>query len=215
MANEDKILLATQKKGIADKSHDGHKIGTNMGADPDSEVSGAGDDLLVNSDAIETKLLARNTAEDAAKKLTGELNDLEEGWDKLYAAAAAAAEKGHPNDGPTWQGFGFLLADVEPSDRPLPDKVENLQVTPGDEAGEGDLVWDAQPRGTNDGYFIEVNTTDLVDRSTWGSASPRSVSKSTATITGLTTGQKYWVRVIAFIGSGEGPPSDPKAFIAP
>ena len=211
----DKILLSTQKKGIADKSHVGHKIGTNMGADPDAEVSGAGDTLLVTSDAIETKLLARNTAEDAAKKLTGELNDLEEAWDKNYTAAAAAAELGHPNDGPTWQGFGFLLADVEPSDRPLPDKVENLQVTPGDETGEGDLVWDPLPQTAIDGYFLEINVTDPIDPSEWDSASPRSVSKSKATITGLTTGQKYWVRVIAFIGSGEGPPSDPKAFLAP
>jgi len=65
------------------------------------------------------------------------------------------------------------------------------------------------------GYFLEVNITDPIDPTEWDSASPRSVSKSKATITGLTTGQKYWVRVIAFIGSGEGPPSDPKAFLAP
>lgn len=215
MPNEDRILLATDKKGIADKAHDGNVIGTNMGADPDTDVSDAGDALLVTSDAIDAKITERDDAEAAAKALTGELNDLEENWDKEYAAAAEAAEKGHPNDAPTWQGFGFDLADVEPTDRPIPDKVENLQVTPGDEAGEGDLVWDPLAKNTTNGYFIEVNPTDPIDPSEWNNANPRQVSKSKATITGLTTGQKYWVRVIAFIGAGAGPPSDPKSFIAP
>lgn len=212
---DDKILLATQKKAIADKAHDGNEIGTNMGADPDGDVSDAGDALLVNSDAIDAKIIARNTAEDAAIQLTGELNDLEDDWDKLYKDAALAAEKGHPNDGPTWQGFGFQLADVEPSDRPIPDKVENLQVTPGDESGEGDLVWDPLPQSSIDGYFLEITTADPPDPTGWDSARPRQVSKSKATITGLTPGQKYWVRVVAYIGRGEGPPSDPKSFIAP
>lgn len=213
--NDDRILLATQKKAIADKAHDGNVIGTNMGADPLADVSDAGDDLLANSDAIDAKITARDDAQAAAKQLTGELNDLEEDWDKLYAAAGAAAEKGHPNDAPIWQGFGFLLADVEPTDRPLPDKVENLQVTPGDAAGEGDLVWDPLAQGAIDGYFIEVNPTEPIDPAGWVPANPRSVSASKATITGLTTGQKYWARVISFIGNGEGPPSDPKSFIAP
>ena len=215
MPNDDRILLATDKKGIADKAHDGNVIGTNMGNDPDGDVSSAGDSLLVTSDAIDGKITERDDAEAAAKALTGELNDLEENWDKEYTAAAAAAELGHPNDAPVWQGFGFDLADVEPTDRPIPDKVENLQVTPGDAAGEGDLVWDPLAKNTTDGYFIEVNPTDPIDPTGWVGASPRSVSKSKATITGLTTGQKYWVRVIAFIGAGEGPPSDPSSFIAP
>jgi len=32
------------------------------------------------------------------------------------------------------------LADTQPTERPAPAKVENLKATPGDEAGEGDLV---------------------------------------------------------------------------
>ena len=213
--SDDRILLATQKKKIADKAHDGNVIGTNMGADSDTDVSEAGDALLANSDSIDDKIKERDDAEAAAIQLTGELNDLEDDWDHLYKDAAEAAEKGHPNDAPVWQGFGFLLADVEPTDRPLPPKVTGLQVTQGDEANEGDLIWDPLPQADIDGFFIEINATDPIDPGEWDSARPRSVSKSKATITGLTTGQKYWVRIIAFIGRGEGPPSDPVSFIAP
>ncbi|HDZ62317.1 MAG TPA: fibronectin type III domain-containing protein [Nitrospirae bacterium] len=212
---DDRILLATQKKKISDKAHDGNVIGTNMGADSDSDISDAGDALLANSDDIDQKIKDRDDAEAAAIQLTGELNDLEEDWDKLYKAAAEAAEKVHPNDAPVWQGFGFQLADVEPTDRSLPPKVTGLQVTQGDAANEGDLVWDPLPQADIDGYFIEVNPTDPIDPAAWVSAKPRSVSKSKVTITGLITRQKYWVRIIAFIGRGEGPPSDPKSFIAP
>lgn len=212
---KDKILLATEKKGIATRAKDGRVIGEKMAADGDPGVSDKGTQLLNTSNAIKSKLDERKALQAEAKKLTNELNGLRRDWGKDYKAAADKAQEIYPDNAPKWTGYGFALADTEPSDRPLPDKVENLQVVPGDEAGEGDLVWNAQPRGANDGYFIEVNTSDPIDRSTWGSANPRSVSKSKATITGLTTGQKYWVRVIAFIGSGEGPPSDPKAFIAP
>ena len=213
--SDDRILLATQKKKIADKAHDGNVIGTNMGADSDTDVSEAGDALLANSDAIDDKIKERDDAEAAAIQLTGELNDLEDDWDHLYKDAAEAAEKGHPNDAPVWQGFGFLLADVAPTDRPVPPKVTGLQVTQGDAANEGDLVWDPLPQADIDGFFIEINATDPIDPGEWDSARPRSVSKSKATITGLTTGQKYWVRIIAFIGRGEGPHSDPVSFIAP
>lgn len=212
---DDRILLATQKKKIADKAHDGNVIGANMGADSNSEVSGAGDALLVNSQAIDAKVIARDDAEAAAIQHTGELNDMEDNWDKLYKEAAAVAEKSYPNEAPIWQGFGFQLADVEPSDRPIPAQVENLKVTQGDEAGEGDLIWDPLPQASIDGYFIEVNATDPPDSTSWVPSNPRSVSKSKVSITGLISGQKYHVRIISFIGRGEGPPSTHEEFIAP
>ena len=213
---EDKILLDTQKKGTADKAHDGKNIGTKMGADADADVSDKGDTLLVTSTAIETKLLARNTMQDDVKQLTNDLETLEDDWDDHYKAAADKAQEIYPDDSGIWEGYGFDLADVKPSDRPAPPKVTGLQVTQGDEASEGDLVWDPQAKNISDGFFIEVNPTDPIDPGTWVSGKPRSVSASKVTITGLTTGQKYWVRIIAFLTKGaEGPPSDPKSFIAP
>lgn len=213
---EDKILLATRKKGIADKAHDGNNIGTEMAADSDADINTAGDTLLVTSDAIESKLLARNTLQDDVKELTNDLNKLEDDWDDHYKAAADKAQEIYPDDSGIWEGYGFDLADVEPSDRPAPPKVTGLQVTQGDETGEGDLVWDPQGADVNDGFFIEVNPTDPIDTGAWVSAKPRSVSASKVSITGLTTGQKYWVRIIAYLAKGtEGPPSDPKSFIAP
>lgn len=213
---DDKILLATRKKGISDKAHDGKNIGEKMEADSDSDINASGTALLSTSNLIEGKLTQRNALQDDVKKLTGQLNDLEEDWDKNYKAAANKSEEIYPNNAPVWQGFGFGLADVEPSDRPAPPKVTGLNVTQGDATGEGDLVWDPQGADVNDGYFIEINPTDPIEPQSWGSASPRSVSASKVTITGLTTGQKYWVRIIAYLSKGsEGAPSDPVSFIAP
>ena len=57
--------------------------------------------------------------------------------------------------------------------------------------------------------------TEPVDPKEWRSGKPISVTASKATIVELTTGQKYWVRVSAYVGAVDGPPSDPIAIIAP
>ncbi len=214
--DKDKILLATEKKGTSDKAHDGKNIGTKMTADPDPDVAGKGAKLLSTSNKIETKLLARNALLDDVQDLTGDLEKLEKTWNKDYKAAADKSEEIYPEDSPRWEGYGFDLADVTKSDRPAPPKVTGLVATQGDAIGTGDLVWNPQGKNVNDGYFIEINTTDPIDNGAWTNASPRSVGASKATITGLTTGQKYWVRITAFLNKGaEGTPSDPNAFLAP
>jgi len=214
--SKDKILLATEKKGIAIRARDGKNIGKKMEADGDPGVSGKGTQLLNTSNAIKSKLDERKTIQNKAKQLTGELNTLRKDWGKDYKAAADKAQEIYPGNGPKWTGYGFALADTEPSDRPAPPKVTGLAVAQGKAAGEGDFIWDAQPKGINNGYFIEVNPTDPIEAGAWVSASPRSVSASKVTITGLTTGKKYWGRIIAYLSKGEeGPPSDPVAFIAP
>ncbi len=214
--NKNKILLATEKKRIAERASDGKKIGQKMEADADPDVSGKGTQLLNTSNEIKNKLLERSKLLSQAKGLTGQLKKLRQDWGNDYKAAADKAQEIYPDDSAKWKGYGFAMADTEPSDRHAPPKVENLNITQGDAAGEADFVWKPQPRGANDGYFIEVNPTDPIDPTAWTSANPRSVSASKVTITGLTSGKKYWGRITAFLSKGEeGPPSDPKSFIAP
>ncbi len=143
---DDKILLATQKKGTADKAHDGKNIGEKMEADADPDVGGKGTQLLGTSNAIEAKLLKRNALQDDVKQLTNDLEGLEDNWDDHYKEAADKAQEIYPDDSGIWEGYGFDLADVEPTDREAPPKVEGLKVTQGDAAGEGDLVWDPQAK---------------------------------------------------------------------
>lgn len=195
--------------------HDGKNIGKAMKANGNAEIIDRGTQLLNTSTALKTKLLERNALQDDVKQLTGELNKLEDTWNADYKAAAGKAQEIYPDDSGIWQGYGFDLADVEPTQRPVPPKVTGLQVRPGKAAGKGDLVWDALPQKSIDGYFIEVNPTDPIDPGAWVSARPRLSSASKVTITELKTGQKYWVRIIAYVTKGEGPPSDPVSFIAP
>lgn len=213
---KNKILLATEKKRIAARVLTGRNIGKKMEADPDGAVAAKGTQLRITSEAIKNKREERSKLQSQAKGLTGQLKKLRKNWGKHYKAAADKAQEIYPEDSGKWLGYGFNLADTEPSDRHAPPKVKGLQVIQGAAAGKADLVWNPQPRSANDGYFIEVNPNDSIDPGAWTSASPRSVSASKVTIKGLTTGKKYWVRIIAYLSKGtEGPASSPVAFIAP
>lgn len=212
---KDKILLDIHSRRLADKMNDGKNIGKKMKANGNAEIIDRGTQLLNTSNALKAKLLERNALQNKVKGLTNQLNKLENNWNDDYKAAVNKAQEIYPNDAPVWKGYGFNLADTEPTERPVPPKVTGLTVTQGDEAGEGDLSWDPQPQKTINGYFIEVNPTDPIDPGAWVSARPRSVSASKVTVAGLKTGQKYWVRIIAHVTKGEGAPSDPVAFIAP
>ncbi len=210
-----KIKTNIRSKTQSDKMHDGKEIGAEMDADPDGDVSSAGNKLLAKSNTMETKNTQRNQLLSDAKQLTGELNDLEEEWDDLFATAAAEAERIYPGDDNKWAGYGFEPEDTDLTTKAAPAKVENMKVTPGDEVGEVDLVWNPLNRETIDGYYLQINITEPLDHNEWTSADPISVSKSKATIVGLTSGQKYFVRVVAFIKDLKGPSGDEEDVIAP
>ena len=213
--NDPEILLDIRSKTQADKMHLGKEIGTSMAADPDPDVATAGAQLLSPSNKMETINTNRNNLGSQVENLTDDLNDEEVIWNNKYKNGAQVAMKAYPGDDGKWEGYGFDLADTELTKRPKPPKVTDLRITAGDGMGELDLMWDPQDRKTIDGYHIEINTTDPIDHSQWKNANPRTVTASKATISGLTTGQKYWVHIIAFVGAVLGTPSDPISFTAP
>lgn len=92
-------------------------------------------------------------------------------------------------------------------DLPAP---ENLHVSEGDHSGELDVAWDPV-RGAR-GYIIETTTTLDVPAS-WKQAAL--VTRSSASLTGLTTGTVYGVRVKAFGPAGNGAVSNPAPKVAP
>ena len=89
-------------------------------------------------------------------------------------------------------------------------QVENLAVSVGDDAGELDAQWD-RVRGAKT-YRIETSP-DPITPTSWTLADI--VTRSKATLSGLTSGTKYWVRVAAIGAAGQGPWSDPATKIAP
>lgn len=90
-------------------------------------------------------------------------------------------------------------------------QVLNLVLTEGDFEGTLDAAWD-RVRGASS-YEIQISV-DPITPTSW--AFKQSASKSSATISGLTSGTKLWVHVRA-IGAGNtpGPWSDPATKVVP
>ena len=83
-------------------------------------------------------------------------------------------------------------------------KVEDVSATSGDLDHECDLHW--KPVNRKNNYIVEVSP-DPVTATSWTQAGLP--TKSKFTVTGLTSGAKYWFRVAASGPLGAGPWSDP------
>lgn len=108
----------------------------------------------------------------------------------------------------------ILSAGMEVRDEPAPPAPmptpQNLRAFAGDNDGEIDLDWDSVKKAKS--YEIQ-RSLDPVTATSWIAAG--TVTKSKGTITGLTSGTKYWFRVRAIGAAGPGPWSDPATKIAP
>lgn len=91
-------------------------------------------------------------------------------------------------------------------------QVLDLAATAGDNPGSLDLVW--TPVAGVRSYEIQTNATEPLVEANW--AFKKSSSKSRATVEGLTSGARMWVRVRA-VGTKEsvGPYSDPAVKVVP
>lgn len=93
---------------------------------------------------------------------------------------------------------------------PMP-KVEGLRATQGDGNGEVDLHWNPVKRGLSN-YLVEM-TDDPTGVTGWHIIS--TPTKSSMTVTGLTSGKRYWFRVTANGAAGQGPASEAATKVAP
>ncbi len=85
-----------------------------------------------------------------------------------------------------------------------------MDVTIGNHEGELDLSWDAVSGARS--YLIQKRT-DPNTPSSWTHAGTS--TKSSITISGLTSGTRYWFRVSAVGAAGQSGWSDPATKIAP
>jgi len=92
----------------------------------------------------------------------------------------------------------------------VPNQVANLSLTTGDSEGTLDAHWDSQDNASS----FEVQTS--ADPFTPTSFATRdTVTKSSTTLTGLTSGSRCWVRVRAINSAGKGAWSDPAVKTVP
>jgi hypothetical protein len=92
----------------------------------------------------------------------------------------------------------------------VPGQVLNLTLTMGDMDSELDATWD-RVRGAKS-YEMQISLESMTPTS-WTNLP--SVTKSAAKLTGLTSGQRVWLRVRAVGAAGHGGWSDPATKIVP
>ena len=160
---------------------------------------------------LSNKYDAAQAAQAAAQQTTVEQNTTAGDWNNDMETAFLAIEQVTQGD-----AAKMLTAQVPVYDPghgaavgTLPEPA-TFNVTEGDLPGTLDGSWDPV-RGAS-GYIVEITTTSDVPAS-WHQAAI--ATKSSCTLTGLTTGTTYFVRVRAFGAAGNGPCSAHEQKVAP
>lgn len=158
----------------------------------------------------QTKVAAYNSAKAAADTALADRDAAIKALSALLTLEAAYVENVTGGDKVKIESAGMLTrADGSPI---TVTQVLDLAVSEGDDAGSLDLVW--KPVKGAKSYEIHINSSDPNVPANW--SFKQSASKSSATIEGLTSGAKIWVRVRAVGAKNDtGPFSDPATKTVP
>ena len=159
--------------------------------------------------AYETALTASEVADQAAKTATSAKDDKRVLLEAALNTRAKAVENDSAGDETKMLSSGFSLRAANDPIGPMT-QPQNFRATSGDLTGEIDLQCDAV-RGAKS-YVVECRTHGAAPGA-W--AQVKIITKSRATISGLTPGQEYAFRIRAVGTAGEGPWSDEAVKMAP
>jgi len=151
-----------------------------------------------------------------AQSLTVEIRDARNQLESSIATQSAYVEKlikDLPDDQAeaTAKKAGMDVADTPGGTIGALPKIEGLTATQGDASGEVDLSWNPIKRGLQN-YLVEL-TEDPAAQTGWRFA--MNSRKSNCSITGLTSGKRYWFRVTPEGSAGPGPASEAATKVAP
>lgn len=162
-------------------------------------------------DALETAYNEAQAARQEAKARTSAQNQKEEDADRILSQLASYIDsvsggdetkiKGAGLDVRTTSGAGSGDSSTAPA---------ALEATAGDYDGQINLRWNKVSKAKS--YVVE-RSLDPPTPTSWTQAVV--VTKAQASITGLTSGTKYWFRVAAVNTTGQSAWSDPATKIAP
>ena len=107
-------------------------------------------------------------------------------------------------------GFADLTGGTAPTPVGPLQKVTELSLTAGDDDGTLDSDWHADRDADS---FELQKTATITDAASWQHLT--NVTKSSAKLTGLTSGVRIWIRVRAVGAAGPGPWSDPVSKMVP
>lgn len=206
-----KIRRSIKQQPLADRIINGNEIATACTGNPNaSTLTTPLAALATKNTALQTKVSAAQAGFDAWQALVALQNTAADEWNAAFDTLADAAGTATGGDAGKIESLG--LSAYTQGGAPaigLPAQVLNLVATTGDFEGTMDTAWD-KVRGASS-YIIQKSP-DPITGTSWTLAGVS--TKSSATISGLTSGQKYWFRVAAVGAAGQGPWSDPATKIA-
>lgn len=162
------------------------------------------------TDALETSAATVQTTKAKLKTDFSDQAEKEDFLDKIMTQLAAYIESVAGDDETKIHSAGMDTKAAKGPTASLPTLPQALTPTIGDHDGEVDLSWDTVPKAKS--YIIEMSV-DPPTQTTWQHAGVS--TKSRFTVTGLTSGTRYWFRVAAVGAAGQSGWSDPAMKIAP
>ena len=172
----------------------------------------AAKDALLDTAAAAAKT-ANDTYENAKTALVNLRVLRDQASDALrteHTAVAKAVESEARGDAAMLTASGYDLAAEATSSTAPPDKVLNLNVTASENDGQLDVQHDPVSGGRT--YELQLTSVDPVT-GPWVAQGANTSSR--CTLTGLTSGQRVWLRVRAVGVNGPGAWSDPYTKIVP
>jgi len=205
-----KVKLGLKKMPILDKISLATRIVTAMTGNPDFTTPvPALADITAKTTAARTSYNNALTLRQQAKAATDLQDADEKALDLVLTQAALYVENVSAGNETKISSAGMDVRHraVRIGELSVP---KNLLAKAGGGDGEIILNWDPV-RGARS-YVVEI-TTDANVPSSWKHKT--NVTESSAAITGLTSGGKFWFRVAGVGAAGQGPFSDPAAKYAP
>lgn len=167
-------------------------------------------DVTVVIDAAEQAYNAALVARDLSKQRTAELEVQVAALDEMAARLAGFVESASGGKEEIILSAGMSVRAPSLASGQPPADPSSLTPTTGDHEREVDLSWNASTNAKS--YIVQFSPNPPTDTS-WTQAAVVTVSK--ATISGLTSGTKYWFRVAAVGSGGQSGWSDPALKMAP
>ena len=169
--------------------------------------------IKTKREAMRAKMDQLSALDTQAKALRNAICDDADELRDLFAVGASYAEACTECDGTKILSLGFDVVGAPSSTPVAMTQVMNLAVTVGDNEGEIDASWD--PVDSARVYEVQTAPSPTAPATWTVYGTPQ--TKSSITLSGLTSGQRTWVRVRA-IGAGDsspGPFSDPAFSMVP
>ena len=172
--------------------------------------------MTARAAALQAARDAAKTAFDAYEAAKAGLANLKEARDaaadvlRAQHNAMGSALEGETSDPVALTATGYDLAEANTAATTPPETIDNLKLTAGDEAQVLDGSFDPDPLAYT--YEVQITTVDPVNGPWTTVVTP---TASVFKLTGLTSGQRVWVRVRGNGAQGSGPWSDPYTKIVP